>query len=209
MPFADVDAVTVDGYGTLVTLKDPVPALSKALREWGVERDGGRVAAAFAAEAAYYRPRSLEGRDERSLADLQVRCAAVFLEALDSDVSPRDFAPSFVAALEFEPLDGVTGALTALARRGISLAVVSNWDCALPDHLQRVGLRRFFADVTTSASAGAAKPSAAIFAAALDRVGVAAARAVHVGDGEADRLGAERAGIRFARAPLAAAFAGW
>jgi len=33
----DVDAVTIDAYGTLVQLRDPVPALRDALAARGVE----------------------------------------------------------------------------------------------------------------------------------------------------------------------------
>src|SRR5436190_301346 len=82
MRFADLEAVTLDAFGTLVTLVDPLPALERALWEVGVSRSRGEIAAAFAAEAAYYRPRSLEGRDPETLADLQRRCAAGFLAAL-------------------------------------------------------------------------------------------------------------------------------
>src|SRR5437762_2395357 len=82
MRFADLDAVTVDGYGTLLTLTGPVGGLRTALARHGVERVDGEVAAAFASEAAYYRPRAHLGRDATSLARLRVECTAVFLAAL-------------------------------------------------------------------------------------------------------------------------------
>ncbi|MGH3033977.1 MAG: HAD family hydrolase, partial [Gaiellaceae bacterium] len=46
-------------------------------------------------------------------------------------------------------------------------------------------------------------PDPAVFRAALQRLGVAPERAVHVGDSDADRAGAEAAGLAFEPAPVA------
>jgi putative hydrolase of the HAD superfamily len=209
MRFADLDAVTVDGYGTLLTLTGPVAELRTTLARHGIERTDAEVAAAFASEAAYYRPRAHLGRDAVSLAQLRLECTAVFLAALDAPLDAAGFAGEFVAALEFEPVPGAVETLTALRDRGLGLAVVANWDCALPEHLARLALDRHFSTVVTSAEAGAPKPDPAPFRLALERLGVDAARAVHVGDEEVDELGAAAAGMRFAPAPLASAFEGW
>lgn len=205
---AELDAVTVDAYGTLVRLADPVPRLRAALAERGVERDAAAVERAFAAEVAYYVPRSHEGRDAASLAALRRDCARVFLAALAADLDPAEFAPAFVGALRFEPVDGAPEALARLRACGLSLAVVANWDCALPEHLSRLGLERAVDAVVTSAEAGAPKPDPAIFQLALERLRVPAGRTLHVGDSPEDEQGARRAGLRFAPAPLAAAVEG-
>jgi putative hydrolase of the HAD superfamily len=77
------------------------------------------------------------------------------------------------------------------------LVVVSNWDCSLPEVLERVDLLALVDDVVVSAVVGAAKPDAAIFGAALAAAGCEAAAAVHVGDShELDVEGARGAGIR-------------
>ena len=123
---ADLDAVTIDAFGTLVTLRDPVEALRQALRDQGVERTRTEVAAAFEAEGRYYRDRSYEGADEASLALLRRDCAAVFLDALGAGLDPGEFAPAYVASLEFEPMPGAVDAVLALERLGLRLAVVSN-----------------------------------------------------------------------------------
>src|SRR5215471_13724787 len=114
MRFADVDAVTVDGFGTLVELLDPVPGLEELLREQGAARNAAIVRDAFAAEAQYYRANSLSGRDERSLAQLRERCAQVFLDSAGADLDAASFAPSFVASLRFRVLPGVTETLRGL-----------------------------------------------------------------------------------------------
>jgi HAD superfamily hydrolase (TIGR01509 family) len=200
MPFTELDAVTLDAYGTLVELADPVPALDRELRKRGVERRPQQVAAAFAAEADYYRPRSLEGRDAASLARLRRDCAAVFLESLEAELDPEEFATPFIRALRFEPLPDVHGSIKALQRRGLALAVVSNWDLSLPGRLAELSFHGLV--VVTSAAAGAAKPDPRIFHHALEALGVAPQRALHIGDSNEDEQGARAAGMHFARAPL-------
>jgi putative hydrolase of the HAD superfamily len=200
---ADLDAVTIDAFGTLIRLRDPFAALDRALRARGVERTPQQIAAAFAEEGRYYRDRSHEGADEASLALLRRDCAAVFLDALEADVDPEEFARPYVEALEFEPMPGAVRAVSELERLGLRLAVVSNWDVALSGYLEQLGLAPRFDAVVTSAEAGAPKPDPRIFRLALERLGVRPERALHVGDSEADEEGARAAGMAFAPAPLA------
>jgi putative hydrolase of the HAD superfamily len=199
---ADLDAVTLDVYGTLVTLVDPVPKLADALRTRGVERSEDRIAAGLEAEMAYYGPRSHEGADVESLARLGEACARVFLEAVGSDLPPDEFAPTYVEALEFEVVPGVPNALRALRARGLELAVCSNWDVSLHERLAALGLSPFFTHVVTAAEVGARKPDPAPFRRALELLAVPPERALHVGDDASDRNGALAAGMRFAPAPL-------
>jgi putative hydrolase of the HAD superfamily len=200
----ELEAVTIDAYGTLVTLRDPVPALRTALASRGVERSSGDVQRAFEAEVAFYVGRSHEGRDAASLALLRRDCAGVFLEALEAELDPEDFAAAFVSSLRFAELPGARDACVQLAAAGLRLAVVSNWDIGLQDHLGVLGLDAVVDIVVTSAEAGAPKPAPAIFELALARLGVdAAARAVHIGDAAADEEGARAAGLHFEPAPLA------
>jgi putative hydrolase of the HAD superfamily len=209
MRFAELDAVTVDGYGTLLVLDEPSARLREALAARGFERSCSEVESAFAAEARYYRPRSHLGRDSDTLRALRRDCVAVFLEALAVPLAAEQFVDDFLAALVFTRVPGAAEALIRLAGQGLELAVVANWDCALPEHLQRLDLDGFFTTVVTSAAAGAAKPDPEIFRLALTSLGVEPARAVHVGDERIDEEGALGAGMRFAPAPLRTAFAGW
>jgi putative hydrolase of the HAD superfamily len=187
----NVEAVTIDAFGTLLGLRDPVPALQAAL---GVPRTAAEVRHAFETEVAYYVPRSHEGRDEASLADLRRRCTRVFLAALG--VEDEDFP--FVESLEFELVPGAMDAAHALAHAGYRLCVVSNWDIGLHEHLERLGVDL---PVMTSAEAGAAKPDPRIFLHALELIG--ARTGIHVGDSHDDEEGARAAGMRFEPAPLA------
>jgi putative hydrolase of the HAD superfamily len=199
----NVEAVTIDAYGTLLTLRDPVPALQAALGRLGVERDETTVRRAFTVEVEHYVARSHEGRDEATLALLRRDCAAVFLEAAGAELDADAFAPAFVGALSFREEAGAGAACRALAGAGLKLAVVSNWDVGLHDHLRALGLDALFDVVVTSAEAGAPKPSPRIFERALALLDVAAGDAVHVGDADADAEGALAAGLGFEPAPLA------
>jgi len=203
MRLAELDAVTVDAYGTLVRLADPVPALRDSLAALGVEREAGAVARAFGKEAEYYRAHSFEGRDDVSLYELRRRCVAIILDDLESDLAPEAFVDGFVAAMRFELLPDAGSALQALRRRGLAVAVVSNWDFGLPQQLSGLGLAGV--PVVTSAEAGAPKPDPAVFRRALELLSVRPERALHIGDSDSDEQGARAAGMRFAPAPLAAA----
>jgi HAD superfamily hydrolase (TIGR01509 family) len=187
-----LDAVTIDAMGTLVRLADPVPRLAAAA---GVPAEAARRG--FEAEVAYYLPRAIDGRDPASLADLRARCTAVFNEAAGAGLSAQEF----LAAVVLEPEPGALETVRLLELRGLALCVVSNWDCGLREHLERLGLRL---PVVTSAEARAAKPDPAIFRRALELLQVAPERTLHVGDSPADEEGALAAGLRFATTPLEA-----
>ena len=209
MRFTELEAVTVDGYGTLLRLHDPVPTLRASLGAHGIERTEAEIGEAFLAEVGHYRPRSHLAHDTESLASLRLDCVRVFLEALGEPLPPGDFVDAFIASLVFQPIAGAIETLDLLRGQGLRLAVVANWDCALEEQLDRTNLARFFDVVVTSAGAGVAKPDPGIFELALGRLGVPPSRALHVGDEPVDEEGARAAGLAFAHAPLATAFEGW
>ena len=192
---ATIDAVTVDAYGTLVTLNDPVGRLAHLLPGHSAEQ----VERAFAAEAEHYLARSHEGRDPESLACLQAECVAVFNEVAGASLRVGEY----LGALVLEPLPGAIAAMDRLAGFGLGTAVVANWDCTLPERLPGAWT------VVTSAEAGAPKPDPAPFRLALARLGVEPDRALHVGDSPADEEGARAAGMSFAPAPLARVVEEW
>lgn len=92
--------------------------------------------------------------------------------------------------------------LRTLKDRGYRLGLVSNTPWGTPDYLwenqvQRFSLEPYFEVRLFSSVFGLRKPDARIFQAALDGLGVPAARAVFIGDNpEADILGAAGAGMR-------------
>ncbi|HEY6068307.1 MAG TPA: HAD family hydrolase [Gaiellaceae bacterium] len=201
MRAAELDAVLVDAYGTLMTLADPVPALAGVLDAHGAPRATAVVRAGVEAEIAYYAPRASEGHDAASLLRLQRDCAAVFLEVVDAPLDPVAFAPAYVGALRFEELPGVSTSLDRARGLGLGLAVVANWDLTLRERLAEVGLARFFPCVVHAAG----KPAPDGLLRAAVELGVAPERALYIGDTESDRVAAGNAGVHFTPAPLPAA----
>ncbi len=182
-------AVLLDALGTLVELEPPAPLLHAAL---GGDLPPGDVERAMRAEMSFYREHSHEGRDGDSLAELRERCAALLSHQLGREVS----VATMMSAIRFRPYPDAAGALAGLRARGLALVCVSNWDCSLPDVLERVGVRTALDGVVVSAVAGHAKPDPAIFEDALALAGCEPAEALAVGDTEAeDVVGAAAAGI--------------
>jgi HAD superfamily hydrolase (TIGR01509 family) len=195
---SELDAVTLDSYGTLVTLVDPIPALRAALAREGVERGRDEVTRGFRAEVAHYTQHSATGRDEAGLAVLQRDCARVFLDAVGAELDANAFAPVYAGAMHFKLLPGVREALDRLRSLGLALAVVANWDLTLHARLEEVGLTRYFGSIVHAAE----KPAPDGLLRALAELDVEASRTLHVGDDEADEAAAHAAHVHFAFAPL-------
>ncbi len=102
-----------------------------------------------------------------------------------------------------EPLPWAAEGLAALAELGLPLVIVSNADGTIERLLADAGICQIgpghgveLAGVIDSGAVGVAKPDPAIFRLALDVVGVAAERAVHIGDTyQYDVVGARAAGV--------------
>jgi len=93
--------------------------------------------------------------------------------------------------------DDVLPIVDILSQRGIRLGVLSNWDYSLHRVLKALDVNHRFEFVFASLEEGFEKPDPRLFQLALDRFGVTAADAVHVGDDPLDDFrGAQDAGIR-------------
>ena len=194
-----VRAVLLDALGTLVGLEPPGPRLREALlRGGGVDVGLEAAERGFAAEIGHYLAHHMRGSDREGLERLRDECAAVLHEALDAPGLDRAVVRSaMLESLEFTPFPDAEPALRFLRERGVRLVVASNWDCSLPSWLERAGLGGLIDGAVSSAVVGEAKPSPAVFLAALAEAGAAPAEALHVGDSvENDVAGARAAGIR-------------
>ena len=206
---ADLDAVTFDANGTLVRLVDPVPRLERVLQERGIERPPSAIRRAFEAEGRVYASRAVEAHRPDTFATLQRECTGVFLAELDAEaIDAGEFAASYVAAMQFELLPDVLESLQRLRRCGLELAVVANFDLTLRERLDQLGVGPLLSAVVTPADAGTAKPDPRIFELALERLGVAPERTLHIGDSPVDEEGAAAAGMKFAWTPIPQAIEG-
>ncbi len=87
--------------------------------------------------------------------------------------------------------------LNALARSGIKLGVISNWDERLRPLLRMLELENFFAAVAISCEVGSPKPNPPIFLKAAAVLGLPPQTILHVGDSvEMDVVGASKAGFQ-------------
>ncbi len=199
---SEVEAVLLDGLGTLLALQAPWPALVQRLREdHGLALEPGDAERAFRAEIAYYRAHHHEGRDARTLEELRGRCAEVLRARLPAEVagalSGAQLAAAMLGAMRFSAYPDAPPALVRLRKRGVALVVVSNWDVSLHARLSEVGLAGMVDGAVSSAEVGRPKPAREIFDAALALAGSPARATVHVGDSvKHDVRGALAAGIR-------------
>jgi putative hydrolase of the HAD superfamily len=93
--------------------------------------------------------------------------------------------------------DDVLPALNRWQEKNIKLGIISNFDTRLDRVLELLELKDYFQSMTISSLAGAAKPDAAIFEAALAKHNCSPIEAWHVGDSfEEDYRGAINCGIR-------------
>lgn len=189
------DAVLLDAFGTLITVDEPFARLCASVRRHlGVEVSAADAEAAFRAEMAYYADHCHDGADAASLRALRTDCAAIVLRALGIDADPALAATLLLDAIAFRVYDDVAPLLDGLHAADVRVAVVSNWDCSLPEALAAAGIR--IEHVFASATCGASKPDPAIFGRAVGALGVEPARTLHVGDTEeSDGAGARAAGI--------------
>lgn len=191
-------AVLLDALGTLLALRDPAAALAGLLDGRGLRFGPDEVRRAVDREMAHYRAHNAGAADAASLARLRADCARVMRTELRGVAGVEEVGDDeLLGVFAFEVYPDVMPALGMLREAGLRLAVVSNWDVSLHEVLDRTGLRAAVDEVVVSAEVGEAKPGARPFAVALERLGVDASRAVHVGDSVAeDVAGARAAGVR-------------
>lgn len=191
---APIQAVLFDAAGTLIRLRDPVgETYVRFARPYGVALPASRVEEAFARVMAQARPDPRPGEPlaqaaarERTWWSARVRET---FRAADAEARFADFDAFFASLFEhyataaaWALAPGSEEALDELARRGLRLAVVSNFDQRLRRLLRELGIHERFETVTLPADAGAAKPDRTIFEVCLKRLGLPAHRAVYVGD---------------------------
>ena len=118
------------------------------------------------------------------------------LHAIDFDTWFEALYQRFGETEVWRPYEDVERGLGALRDQGLRLGIVSNWDTRLRRICTGLGLDRWVDFIVISAEVGVRKPDPRIFRAALEKAGVSAAEAAHVGDlPEEDVAGARAAGI--------------
>lgn len=188
----DVRALFVDAAGTLLRPREPVGVTyARFARARGVFADPVEVQHRF--REAVNAP-----RDAGQVGDGRRFWRVVVAESLGVDREPLfealydHYATPRAWWIDAEALRE----LGAVARQGVRLGIVSNWDTRLRVLYQRMALDRLFPILVCSAEHGVEKPDPAIFRAACLVAGVRPHQAVHMGDDPVkDVEGATRAGL--------------
>jgi len=202
-------AVLFDAAGTLIRLRQPAgDTYARRVREFGVTLPPERLDEAFHRVLRAAPPMAFPDAPAAEIPALERawwrEVVRQTLRATDGTARLRDFEACFAALFAdfaspaaWEAVPGAHAVLETLRRRGLRLAVVSNFDHRLPALLEALGLAAAFERVVLPGEARAAKPDPRIFALALAQLGVAAAEALYVGDDAAhDVAGARAAGLR-------------
>ncbi len=201
-----VEAVAFDAGGTLIYC-DPSPAeiyathLSRLGRPVQAEDVGPVFRQAWAemqlrTMPGWDRYNSIPGGERAWWGEFVNDVLARLDHDAPADILLDDLYAAFSDAGVWNVFPAAVSTLGELSTRKIALAVISNWDRRLPDILRTLNLIDAFDVVTVSAIEGVEKPAPEIFQRTLDRLGVAPASVIHVGDSPLeDYRGAEDAGL--------------
>ena len=202
-------AVLFDAAGTLIELREPVAeTYARVACEHGVSLAPLQLKDAFrsafkTAPAMVFPGSSIEEVFLLEKAWWRQVVSNTFQTA-DPAARFRDFDEFFENLFDvmgrpqtWREVAGARSLLLKLRSIRWATAIVSNFDRRLPNILQGLGLAELFDAVVLCSDVGAAKPDAAIFHRALERLEIPASRAVVVGDDEElDIQGARAAGLR-------------
>jgi len=192
-----VRTVFFDFGGTLVEVQPAIELWLRVLEETGLRPSREDLVEALGRTDAELLPKvyGYKGRMPQFWAEYDARLLAR-LGVADDGTLAAEIERRFKTGETYRVFPGAHEVLESLHAQGYGLGIVSNNTDDLLVILRKLGLARHFDHVTYSQEVRADKPDPAVFRAALERAGCAAAQAVHVGDRyEADVVGARRAGI--------------
>jgi putative hydrolase of the HAD superfamily len=204
-----IEAVTLDATRTLFEPRDLGGDYARVLARHGLELPAEEWAAAVLAAWREFSCAAHPGRDRFAAHPggargfwrrFVGRAAALAGAAPPSAFAAAELYEHFARGAAWRVYDDVVPGLSALAAGGVRVAVVSNWDERLPRVLEELGLAPRFAAIVVSSEVGVEKPHPRIFEIALERLGVRAESALHVGDAALEDVeGARGAGLHALR----------
>jgi putative hydrolase of the HAD superfamily len=192
--------VFFDAGDTLITADPPLSEVALTVAgHFFPDLAPSQLLSALAAARAFFGKYYLNyssREEDRLLADMAQAMRTALRETADVDVDFLPFVKRVRDSIRYRPFPDALPTLHRLREWGKVLAVVSNWDPALPTLLTELGLAEFFAFILPSAEVGVEKPDGRIFSLALQRLGLEPQEVVHIGDQyEADVVGARAVGI--------------
>ncbi len=202
-------AVLFDAAGTLVLTRESVGSTyARHFEAFGSRLPAQRIDEAFRRVLRGMPPMAfpdapaaeipaLERAWWREIVRRTLRAADGTARLRDPDACFDEIFAHYARAAAWQVAPGAEVALGELGRRGLRLAVVSNFDTRLEGILAGLELSHHFERIILPAEARIAKPDPRIFAFALEALGVPASAAAYVGDDPTDdHASARAAGLR-------------
>lgn len=188
----DVKALFVDAAGTLLRPREPIGVTyTRFARARGHEADPVGVEHRFRAALKSAAGQRQTGDGRAYWSRVVAESVGVDDERLFEDLYEW-YAQPKAWWIDTEALE----VLGRIARQGVRLGIISNWDRRLRTLYQRFALERMFTVLICSAELGVEKPDPWIFKIACRTAGVSPRQAIHIGDDpEKDVAGANRAGL--------------
>jgi len=202
-----IKAVFLDWFHTLALFEPPRENLhSQVYGEFGFEIPPEKLTRGLlAADKGWFEEdvkSRVEARSREEQAELALRYQNTVLSAAGVN-APREVLFKIVQKMHqlyqgvtFVLFDDVLSTLKTLKERQLILGLITNATKDMSLAYRKLGLEPYLDFVVSSEEVGANKPAPAIFLAAVEKAGVKASEAVHVGDQyELDVVGARGVGI--------------
>ncbi len=201
------EAVFFDWFNTLARFDPPREEMqSRVLSEFGTEVSPRKILPGVLAADSYWFEEnaklSLRERSHEEREEINIHYQEIVLAEVGVSVS-RELLLKIVGrvrelakGMTFVLFDDVLAVLSALKKRKLVLGLLTNLARDMTPICQKLGLEPYLDFVVTSEEVGVDKPDPLIFLTALERAGVSASEAVHVGDQyKSDVIGARGVGI--------------
>ncbi|WP_433824624.1 HAD family hydrolase [Actinoplanes sp. CA-015351] len=199
-----IDGVIFDFHGTLVAGGDPDRWVTAALRHLA---ESGKTPPELAIselkslsehlDHIWQHAHTIDPNSDRDLSHARHHDVFTATVALHPGVDPALIEALYtVMPDQWIPFDDTLPVLRDLTTRGVKVVVLSNIGLDIRPHLTRTGILDLVDDVILSFEVGLVKPGPAIFAHALERLGVPGNRTLMVGDSPRDDVGGTTLGIR-------------
>lgn len=204
-----IKAVFFDWFNTLARYEPPREQLqSQALQEFGIHIPPQKIIPGLLlADRGYFEENTVFPVRKRS-AEEQARVYARYQSTILTEAGvnlPREQemllrimqrVQQLSRGMSFALFDDVLSTLKTLKEQNLTLGLISNIDRDMKPTCRELGLEPYLNFIVTSGEVGVDKPKPLIFVAALERAGVDASEAVHVGDQyKLDVIGARGVGI--------------
>ncbi|MBB2947400.1 FMN phosphatase YigB (HAD superfamily) [Actinoplanes lutulentus] len=199
-----IDGVIFDFHGTLVDGGDPDRWVASALRHLA---ESGKTAPELTGsefkslsdhlDHIWQHAHTIDPNSDRDLDHARHHDVFTRTVALHPGVEPELIEALYaVMPDQWFPFDDTLPVLKELKARGTKVVVLSNIGLDIRPHLTRTGILDLVDDVILSFEVGLVKPDPAIFAHALELLGVPGDRTLMVGDSARDDVGGAALSIR-------------